>query len=79
MSRALFSSGVEFRDSQREQYQFRVRLGVLSVLVICMFLVLLVRFAFLQIKQHEHYQTLAEANRIAILPSPPGQIGRAHV
>lgn len=73
MSKMLFSSGVEFRDSQREQQTFRGRLAVMSVFVLVMFAVLLARFAYLQVVQHEHYHTLAEANRISIVPATPGR------
>jgi penicillin-binding protein 2 len=69
----LFSSGVEFRDSQREQQTFKVRLAVLSVFVLLMFALLLARFVYLQVMQHEHYHTLAEANRISIVPATPGR------
>jgi penicillin-binding protein 2 len=69
----LFSSGVEFRDSQREQQLFKVRLAVLSVFVLLMFALLLIRFVYLQVVQHAHYHTLAEANRISIVPATPGR------
>ena len=73
MTKLLFSSGVEFRDSQREQQQFKVRLAVLSVFVLLMFAVLLTRFVYLQVIQRDHYHTLAEANRISIVPATPGR------
>ena len=73
MTKLLFSAGVEFRDSQREQQQFKVRLAVLSVFAVLMFGVLLARFVYLQVMQHEHYHTLAEANRISIVPATPGR------
>ena len=38
-----------------------------------MFGLLLTRFAYLQVVQHAHYHTLAEANRIAVLPATPGR------
>ena len=73
MTKLLFSAGVEFRDSQREQQQFKVRLAVLSGFAVLMFGVLLARFVYLQVMQHEHYHTLAEANRISIVPATPGR------
>ncbi len=73
MTRLIFSKGVEFRDSHREQQQFRVRLGVLTGFVLLMFALLLARFVYLQVVQHGHYHTLAEANRIAIVPATPGR------
>ena len=64
---------MEFRDSHREQQQFRVRLGVLTGFVVVMFAILLARFVYLQVMQHAHYHTLAEANRISIVPATPGR------
>ena len=73
MAKLLFSTGVEFRDSHREQQQIRVRLGVLTGVVVVMFAILLARFVYLQVMQHAHYHTLAEANRISIVPATPGR------
>ena len=73
MSKLIFSKGVEFRDSQREQQQFKVRLAALTVFVMLMFAILLTRFVYLQLVQHNHYHTLAEANRISIVPATPGR------
>ena len=73
MARLIFSKGVEFRDAQREQQQFKVRLGVLIAFVAVMFVLLLIRFVYLQVMRHEHYHTLAEANRISIVPATPGR------
>ena len=73
MPKLLFSKGVEFRDSQREQQQFKVRLVVMTFFVLLMFALLLTRFVYLQILQHDHYHTLAEANRISVVPATPGR------
>jgi len=69
----LVNPGIEFRDAQREERQFRVRLAVMSGFVMVMFALLLVRFAWLQVIQHDHYHTLAEANRISVVPVAPGR------
>jgi penicillin-binding protein 2 len=69
----LFNPGIEFRDAQREERQFRVRLTVMSGFVLVMFGLLLARFAWLQVIQHDHYHTLAEANRISVVPVAPGR------
>ena len=69
MAKLLFSTGVEVRDQQ----QYRVRLGVLTGFVVVMFAILLARFVYLQVMQHAHYHTLAEANRISIVPATPGR------
>ena len=73
MPKLLFSAGVEFRDSQREQQRFKVRLAILTFLVVALFGVLLARFVHLQVLQHGHYHTLAEANRISVVPATPGR------
>lgn len=73
MAKLLFSKGVEFRDSQREQQQFKVRLAVMIFFVLLMFAVLLTRFIYLQVLQHNHFHTLAEANRISVVPATPGR------
>ena len=73
MPKLLFSAGVEFRDSQREQHQFKVRLTILTFFVLFMFALLLTRFVYLQVMQHNHYHTLAEANRISVVPATPGR------
>jgi penicillin-binding protein 2 len=62
---------VELRDAQLELRRFRTRLGVAAVFVLAMFGVLAARFAWLQVVQHDHYHTLAEANRISIVPIVP--------
>ena len=67
------SSGKEFRDTLTEEQQFHSRLSVLSAFVWVMLGMLLLRFAYLQIWQHEHYHTLAEENRISLVPRPPAR------
>ena len=67
------SSAVEIRNAQLEIYHFRVRLGVASAFVLLMFAALFGRFLYLQVIKHEHYQTLAEANRISIVPVVPNR------
>ena len=34
---------------------------------------LFARFVYLQVVQHEHYRTLAESNRVAIIPIAPNR------
>jgi penicillin-binding protein 2 len=73
MSELYINPGVELRNSQREIHQFRLRLAVASGFVMFMFFVLFVRFFYLQVVRHEHYSTLAEANRISIAPIVPNR------
>jgi penicillin-binding protein 2 len=63
--------GIEIRDSERELQRFRGRLALLSVFVLVLFGLLFTRFAYLQVVRHGHYSTLAEANRISVLPIAP--------
>jgi penicillin-binding protein 2 len=66
-------SGPELRDPQRELLHFRRRLLIAGAIVIVAFGGLLGRFVYLQLFQHSHYQTLAESNRIAIVPIVPNR------
>ncbi|MDD5329869.1 MAG: penicillin-binding protein 2 [Sulfuricella sp.] len=63
----------ELRDHQRELYYFRWRLGVAAVGVVLLFTLLVGRFFFLQVVQHEYFRTLAENNRITIVPIVPNR------
>jgi len=63
----------ELRNAERELFLFKRRLGVAGVLVLAAFAALFARFIYLQVVQHRHYQTLAETNRIAIVPIVPNR------
>ena len=73
MSELIINPGVELRNSRLEIYHFRFRLAIASSFVLCMFFLLFLRFFYLQVIQHEHYNTLAEANRISIVPIVPNR------
>ena len=73
MSELVINPGVELRNSRLQIYHFRLRLAIASGFVLFMFCVLFVRFFYLQVIQHEHYNTLAEANRISIVPIVPSR------
>lgn len=64
-------------DSLRQPYQdrwkFRYRLGIAWALALILFVTLLARLGWLQIVAHRYYHTLAEANRIAIVPKVPNR------
>lgn len=66
-------SGTELRDNQRELYRFRVRLTLAAGLVLFAFVLLATRLFYLQVMQHEHFHTLAENNRISIVPIVPNR------
>ncbi len=85
MRRRLFSSrgngygdvrrfgSPEMRNPERERFLFKRRLVVAGVLVLLAFCGLFARFVYLQVFQHGHYSTLAESNRIAIVPIAPNR------
>jgi len=63
----------ELKNYQYEQHNFKLRLTVLGSVVLLAFTVLIARFYFLQVKQHDYYQTLAENNRISVVPITPNR------
>src|SRR5205823_12008043 len=63
----------ELRNPERELFLFRRRLMVAGALVLIAFGGLFARFFYLQVVLHDHYQTLAETNRIAIVPIVPNR------
>jgi penicillin-binding protein 2 len=71
VSELSINPGIEIRDSERELQRFRGRLAMLGIFVLSLFGVLFLRFFYLQVIQHSHYSTLAEANRISVLPIAP--------
>lgn len=71
MSELSINPGIEIRDSERELDRFRRRLAILGFFVLSLFGLLFLRFLYLQVLQHSHYSTLAEANRISVLPIAP--------
>jgi penicillin-binding protein 2 len=73
MSELSINPGVEIRNAQLEIHHFRFRLAIASGFVLFMFALLFIRFFYLQVVRHDHYHTLAEANRISILPIVPNR------
>ena len=63
----------ELKNYQHEQYYFKLRLGFAAFVVLGLFGLLASRFFYLQIKQYNHYQTLAENNRISLVPIVPNR------
>jgi penicillin-binding protein 2 len=64
---------LEIRDYQRELQRFRNRLLLGAAFVLALFFVLAVRFVYLQVVRHDHYLTLAESNRITVIPVVPSR------
>lgn len=73
MSELSVNAGIEFRNAQLEAEQFRRRLAVMAGFVLLLCGLLLTRFVYLQSVMHAHYATLAEANRISIVPIVPNR------
>jgi penicillin-binding protein 2 len=64
---------VELKNHQREIYYFRLRLVLSLGFVAVMLFILLARFFYLQVIRHEHFQTMAESNRIYVVPIVPNR------
>jgi penicillin-binding protein 2 len=67
------NSSRELKNYQNELHNFKLRLGVLGLLVLVAFSLLVFRFYFLQINRYDYYQTLAESNRISVVPISPNR------
>jgi penicillin-binding protein 2 len=63
----------ELRNSERELQQFQLRIGIAGIAMLIAFGVLVSRFVFLQVVQHDHYRSKAEDNRISIVALPPNR------
>lgn len=64
---------MEFKNPQEELERFRSRIAVAGGFVLLCFTLLFVRFVWLQVIQHEYYQTRAEDNRISLVPIVPNR------
>lgn len=63
----------ELKNHLREIFHFRLRLTVSIGFTVALMLILLLRFTYLQVVRHDYYQTLAENNRISIVPIVPNR------
>jgi len=63
----------ELRNPEHELVRFRRRLAIAGGAVLVAFAALVGRFVYLQVAQHSHFSTLAETNRIAIVPIAPNR------
>lgn len=64
---------VELKNTQSEIYHFRLRLALSLGFVLFLLFILLARFVYLQVIRYSHYQTLAENNRISVVPIVPNR------
>ena len=63
----------ELKDHQREIYFFRLRLIISLVFVLVLVLTLVVRLIYMQVVRQSYFNTLADNNRIAIVPIVPNR------
>lgn len=63
----------EFRNSEKEVGEFRLRVGAAGGFVLVCFILLLVRFVWLQVYKYEQYSSAAEDNRISVAPIVPNR------
>ena len=63
----------EVKNYLHEQHYFKLRLSFTAFVVVGLFALLASRFFYLQITQYKHYQTLAEKNRISLVPIVPNR------
>lgn len=67
------NKSVELKNHQREIFYFRLRLAISIGFVLMLLAILLARFIYLQGVRHDYYQTLAESNRISVVPIVPNR------
>jgi penicillin-binding protein 2 len=66
-------AAAELKNAERELYYFHLRVGLAGAAVLVAFALLFGRLVYLQVIQHEYYQTKADDNRIAIVPVAPNR------
>lgn len=66
-------AGTAFSEHQVQLTHFRFRVWFCGLVVLGMVGLLASRFYFLQVMQHDHYHTLAENNRMSIVPVVPNR------
>ena len=59
------------QDGELERFRFRIAFAAGAVVLA--FAIVVGRFVFLQVFQHEYYTTRAEDNRISLVPIPPNR------
>ena len=63
----------EVKNHSLEQHHYLNRLAVASAVVFVCLGILLARFLYLQIIRYDYFQTLAENNRISLVPTVPNR------
>ncbi len=67
------NSRIELKNHQQEIFNFRLRLFIGIGFALLLLGILLARFVYLQAIRHDYYQTLAEKNRISVMPIVPNR------
>jgi penicillin-binding protein 2 len=62
---------ISVRSTEQELQQFRMRIGVAGAVVAACLLILVARFAWLQVVRHDQLRLQAEENRIQLVPIAP--------
>ncbi|RTZ71291.1 MAG: penicillin-binding protein 2 [Gammaproteobacteria bacterium] len=65
------NSNFEFKNYRRESRLFSSRAVIAGLAVVLALLGTLGRMVYLQVNQHEHFTTLAQDNRVKLIPLPP--------
>lgn len=65
--------GRTLRNREAELSVFRNRLAIAALGIVVLFVVIAGRFVYLQVIKRDHYHTLAEANRISVMPIAPNR------
>ncbi|MYE85882.1 MAG: penicillin-binding protein 2, partial [Gammaproteobacteria bacterium] len=65
------ASGMMIKDDPSELRMFMGRARLLFAGALLLTLILVARMLYLQVLQHEHYQTRSEENRMQMVPVPP--------
>lgn len=63
----------EIKYYRAELAGFKHRIIIAAGFVVVLFLILIARFIYVQVLEHDRYFALAESNRISIVPTPPNR------
>ncbi len=63
----------EVKNHSLEHYQYSSRLGVAAGFILLCFALLIGRFFYLQLLKYNYFQTLAENNRVSLVPIVPNR------
>ncbi len=67
------AAGKVLNNELEARYVFQIRMVVAVLFVLALFGLLLTRFIWLQVVKHDEYMTLAEQNRISLVPIQPSR------